>query len=308
MAIQTEQLTKIYTEVTKGGLVQKKRTGVRDLNLEVKTGEVFAFLGPNGAGKSTTIKLLTRLIFPTNGRAFVMGIPTARRVAMRRVGYLPEQPNIYGYLTGREFLHYVAKLCGLSNTDARNQAEILIRQVGLEGRADSHVRSYSRGMTQRLGLAQALVHDPDLLILDEPLSNLDPIGRKEVRDLILELKKQGKTIFFSSHILSDAELVADRVGILNMGKLIRTGKMDALDAARTSSVEITFQTDETTRARMDLTHWDAVCQDMNIMIRIEDAGDIPKTLKQIEQWGGKLVSVIPQRQSLEEYFMAELGR
>jgi len=308
MAIQTEQLTKIYTEVTRGGLVQKKRTGVRDLNLEVKTGEVFAFLGPNGAGKSTTIKLLTRLIFPTNGRAFVMGIPTARRVAMRRVGYLPEQPNIYGYLTGREFLHYVAKLCGLSNTDARNQAEILIRQVGLEGRADSHVRSYSRGMTQRLGLAQALVHDPDLLILDEPLSNLDPIGRKEVRDLILELKKQGKTIFFSSHILSDAELVADRVAILNMGRLIRTGKMDALDAARTSSVEITFQTDETARARMDLTHWDAVCQDMNIMIRIEDAGDIPKTLKQIEQWGGKLVSVIPQRQSLEEYFMAELGR
>ena len=210
-AIKTRELTKIYREVTKGGLVRRTVVALDDLNLEVHHGEVFAFIGPNGAGKTTTIKLLTRLIYATKGQIWISGQLNTSRKAMEHVGYLPEQPNLYGHLSGREFLDFIGRIFGLDIKIRKKRINSLINKVGLEKRADHRIQGYSRGMIQRLGLAQALINDPSILILDEPMSNLDPLGRKEFRDQILMLKNENKTIFFSSHILSDAEMISDRV-------------------------------------------------------------------------------------------------
>jgi len=307
-AIRTEGLTKVYTEDTKGGLVRKRRVGVEDLNLEIKKGEVFAFLGPNGAGKTTTIKLLTRLLNPSAGRIWILGQTNDVSGSMQNVGYLPEQPVLYGYLTGREFLDFIGRLYGVQKTLRAERIKELIERVGLGSRSDSLIRGYSRGMTQRLGLAQALMSDPELLILDEPLSNLDPIGRKEVRDIILDLKKKGKSIFFSSHILSDAEMVADRVGILNQGHLVTVGDLESLDASRVSSIEVTFAMDSKKVAKLKLDPACTIIQEDRIMTQLKDENKVAGMIKEIDRAGGRIISVIPQKQSLEDYFMTEVGR
>jgi ABC-2 type transport system ATP-binding protein len=304
LAIKTEALTKIY----KGELGQKPVVGLEDLNLEVKKGEVYAFLGPNGAGKTTTIKLLVRLLHPTKGKIWILDQENTSRMSMEKVGYMPEQPNLYGYLSGREFLIFIAGIFGL-NPQSRNQKiSDLINRIGLEIQADSPVRTYSRGMVQRLGLAQALINDPLLLILDEPMTSLDPVGRKDFRDLIFELKDQGKTIFFSSHILSDAEMVADRVGILNKGKLISVGKLDDLVSSQINSVEVTFTLDTNRFSKINLDVKDYVIRDKKVMVCLSEEGEVPDFLKRIDNLGGNVVSVVPQRKSLEEFFISELGR
>ena len=308
IAIRTEELTKIYIEDTKGGLSRKKRIGIKDLTLEVQQGEVFAFLGPNGAGKTTTIKLLTRLLYPTHGTVWIFEKSNHSRLSMQQVGYLPEQPILYGYLSGKEFLDIVGRLYGMTTQNRKKQIQKLIEKVGLGERADSPIRGYSRGMVQRLGLAQALINDPDLLILDEPLSNLDPIGRKEIRDLILELKKQGKSIFFSSHILSDAEMVADRVGILNKGKLVNIGKLNVFDASRITSIEVTFRMNAEKRPQLLLDDSKIIIQDNKIMIQVDDENKVQELIKKIDKLGGSVISVIPQKKSLEDFFMMEVGR
>jgi ABC-2 type transport system ATP-binding protein len=307
-AIRTEGLTKIYTETTRGGIRRRVTKGLEDLNLEVKSGEVFAFLGPNGAGKTTTIKLLTRLHYPTRGEVWLLGRSNMKRETMRQVGYLPEQPRLYDYLTGREFLDFVGRIFGLNRKDRNKKIVNLLKMVGLEGRADQSIRGYSRGMVQRLGLAQSLFNDPMLLILDEPMSNLDPLGRKDFRDLILELKKQGKTIFFSSHILSDAEMIADRVGILKEGRLVNVGSMEDLVGSQVTGVDITFQAGEEYIKRIRQTFKEAVVQGQKVMVRLENEGIVPEFLRRIEHWGGQIISVIPHRKSLEELFMSEMRR
>jgi len=256
VAIKIEHLTKIY----KGELGQKDILGLENLNLDIHEGEIFAFLGPNGAGKTTTIKLLTRLIFPTQGKIWIFGQRNNLRVSMKSVGYLPEQPSIYGYLTGQEFLNFIAQIFGLDSETSHQRKSELLNRVGLGDRWDQKIRSYSRGMVQRLGLAQALMNDPNLLILDEPMANLDPIGRKDFRDLILELKDQGKTIFFSSHILSDAEMIADRVGILNEGKLVKVGRLDDLVDTQVTSIEVTFVVDSSKLNQIEIDHEDLIVQ------------------------------------------------
>jgi len=308
LAIRTEGLTKIYKEITRGGLRRKTVVGVEDLNLEVEKGEVFAFLGPNGAGKTTTIKLITRLLRPTRGKVWILGQKNTSRVSMEKVGYLPEQPNLYGYLSGREFLDFIGRIFGLDLQTRRKRIVELMEKVGLGDRGDLLVRNYSRGMVQRLGLAQALINDPELLILDEPMAGLDPVGRKDFRDLILELKNQGKTIFFSSHILSDAEMIAGRVGILNKGRLVSVGKLDDLVSSQVTSVEVTFVLDSDKLSKIDLRKRDAVVQDRKVMVRLEDEKAVSDFLKRIEEWGGRVISVVPQRKSLEAFFMAEVGR
>ncbi len=304
LAVHTERLTKIY----KGDLGRKDVLGLDDLHLEVKEGEVFAFLGPNGAGKTTAIKLLTRLLHPTKGKVWILGRENSIRTAMENVGYIPEQPQLYGYLSGREFLHFVGQIFGLKSHERQQRIDRLLDRVGLSGRAEGLLRNYSRGMIQRVALAQALMNDPQLLILDEPMASLDPVGRKDFRDLILELRHQGKTIFFSSHILSDAEMIADRVGIVNQGKLVSVGKLDDLVTSQVASVEVTFTIEPSKLDQIDLKMEDAVVRHQKVMIRLGNEQDIPKLLHRIDGWGGRVTAIVPQKKTLEDVFMAELGR
>jgi ABC-2 type transport system ATP-binding protein len=215
MMIKCVGISKEYRD----GLTGKRVEALRDLDLEIRQGEVFGFLGPNGAGKSTTIKLLLNLIFPTRGSAFIMGKDVGDQHVRRFVGYLPENPYFYDYLTAEELLWFGGTASGMPRAAIRVRTDELLDKVGLQGARKRQLRSYSKGMVQRAGLALALIHDPGVIILDEPMSGLDPIGRKMVGDLMVELKSQGKTVFFSSHILTDIERFCDRAGIIVGGRL-----------------------------------------------------------------------------------------
>jgi len=222
IALKTLNLTKEF----KRGIGSKPILSLQRLNLEVMRGEIFGYLGPNGAGKTTTFKILMGFIKPTEGRAWIFGRDIKDHRSRERVGFLPEQPYFHDHLRAEEFLKMHARLAGLSRREARERAAELLRLVGLERFRETRIGKFSRGMLQRIGIAQALVNDPDLLLLDEPMSGLDPIGRKQMRELILRLKSQGKTVIYSSHILSDVEAICDRVAILVGGKLIGQGKVE----------------------------------------------------------------------------------
>lgn len=232
--IKIEGISKEFKE----GLGSKKVKAVEDLSLEVHKGEVFGFLGPNGAGKSTTIKILINLISPDTGRASIMDKDVSDTNTRRHVGYLPENPYFYDYLTAEELLWFGGKASGLSSSSVKERTDELLNKVNLHSARKRHLRTYSKGMVQRAGLALALVHDPDVVILDEPMSGLDPIGRKMVGDLIMELKGRGKTVFFSSHILSDIERFCDRVGIIVGGRLRLVDRLDNLLTGTTTLEDI----------------------------------------------------------------------
>ncbi len=200
---------------------RKKKTALKKFSLDIREGEVFGFLGPNGAGKSTAIKILLNLIFPTAGKAELMGRDAGEKEIRRSVGYLPENPYFYDYLNPVELLNFAGKTSGMNSLEIKEKTEELLNTVGLWSERKRAIRSYSKGMVQRVGLSLALIHDPKVVILDEPMTGLDPIGRRQVIDLILKLKSEGKTIFFSSHILEDIERVCDRIGILVNGRLVR---------------------------------------------------------------------------------------
>src|ERR1700720_3940725 len=237
-AIEIENLTKEYPF---GFLHLKKKTSLEGLNMQVEQGEVFGFIGPNGAGKSTTIKLLMRLIFPTAGAARILGKPIGDIEMHRDIGYLPEQPYFYDYLTAAELLDYFARFYEFSATDRRERVHRMLKKVGLETAGRIQLRKYSKGMLQRVGIAQAILHDPKVVILDEPMSGLDPVGRREVRDVILELKQAGKTVLFSTHILSDAEMLCDRVGVIVGGKLRGVGAPGEIVGMKAEGMEILFE-------------------------------------------------------------------
>src|SRR5687768_4358971 len=222
-AIRIEDLTKDYWI----GFWRKRPYRALDrLSLDVQPGEVFGFLGPNGAGKTTTLKLLMQLIFPTSGRAEILGRPVGDVASRQRIGYLPENPYFYDYLTAEELLQYFARLLGYSGAEARRRAGVLLDRVGIGGeRRSQQLRKYSKGMIQRVGIAQALLNDPEVIFLDEPMSGLDPLGRREVRSLIMELREQGRTVFFSSHILADAEALCSRVAVVAGGRLAAAGRL-----------------------------------------------------------------------------------
>src|SRR5215475_6643283 len=239
-AIEIENLTKDYPF---GFLHLRKKRSLEGLTMQVEDGEVFGFLGPNGAGKSTTIKLLMSLIFPTAGSARILGRSISDIEMHRDIGYLPEQPYFYDYLTAAELLDYFARFHNLKATDRRERVAKMLKKVGLETARKIQLRKYSKGMLQRVGLAQAILHDPKVVILDEPMSGLDPLGRREVRDIILELKREGRTVLFSTHILSDAEMLCDRVGVIVGGKLRGVGKPDEIVGMKTQEMEILFEAD-----------------------------------------------------------------
>ncbi len=304
--VEIENLTKDY-EV---GFWRKRRVRALDgLSLAVERGEIFGFLGANGAGKTTTLKLLMRLIFPTAGKARVLGHDISDVAMHQKIGYLPENPYFYDYLTAREFLEYCSELFGHPSRERRTRSEDLLRRVHLdEMRWNTQLRKFSKGMLQRVGLAQAIVNDPEVVFLDEPMSGLDPIGRREVRDLIASLRLEGKTVFMCSHILSDIEVLCDRVAILKRGKLAHVGNLDELRqrAGDRDSVEVnaTGTNLETFNRHMQNTdHLVLTTTASGLRIQAQDESEVDSIIAALRKAGGKLVSVQPVRQSLEELFL-----
>jgi ABC-2 type transport system ATP-binding protein len=304
VVIEIIQLTKDY-EV--GFLKKQKVRALDHLSLEVRRGEIFGFLGPNGAGKTTTLKLLMRLIYPTEGAARILGNPIDDVATRSRIGYLPENPYFYDYLSGRELMEYTAALFGIPADQARARGKELLDLVGLDSdRADRQLRKYSKGMLQRIGIAQALVNDPEIVFMDEPMSGLDPIGRREVRDLLLSLRAKGKTVFFSSHILSDVEALCDRAAILSRGKLIRCGtvqELTGIDSAALEIVAIGIDPSEIGRFSQTVPSLQSATATPNgVHLVLRDESGIDDALDLIHECGGKLVSINPQRASLEDVF------
>src|SRR5215831_4010903 len=248
-AIETENLSKQYPH---GFLHLKKKTSLEGLTMQVEEGEAFGLLGPNGAGKSTTIKLLMGIIFPTAGNARILGRPASDVSMHRDIGYLPEQPYFYDYLTAAEVLDYFARFHGFGAAERAERVRQMLKKVGLETAGKIQLRKYSKGMLQRVGLAQAILHDPKLVILDEPMSGLDPVGRREVRDIILELRNAGKTVLFSTHILSDAEMLCDRVGVIVGGRLRGVGAPEEIVGVKARGMEILFELDSARGANSPL--------------------------------------------------------
>jgi len=305
VVIQAENLTKVY----RVGVLRRSVEAVTSLNLNVFEGEVFAFLGLNGAGKTTTIKLLLGHARPTFGRTSLFGISSENPQSRFQVGYLPDLPHFYNFLSSLELLDYAGKLFGLEKTERTERSKVLIKQVGLEGRENEPLRGFSRGMLQRVGLAQALINNPKLLILDEPLGGLDPAGRAELRKIIMELKDQEKTIFFSSHILDDAQRIADRVGIINSGRLVALGTLDELLTTNTGW-EIRVEPIANKEIIRQLDTLDSVItHDSNgSNISVESEKDFHKVLSLASQGIVHLKSIEDRRSSLEDVFLQELSK
>ena len=295
-AIEIEHLSKEYPY---GFLNLKKKKSFEDLSMRVESGEVFGFLGPNGAGKSTTIKLLMRLIFPDGGTARILGKSIDDVSMHREIGYLPEQPYFYDYLTAAEVLDYFARFHGLTAADRQTRVENMLKKVGLETAKKIQLRKYSKGMLQRVGLAQAILHDPQVVILDEPMSGLDPLGRREVRDIILELKKEGRTVLFSTHILSDAEMLCDRVGVIVGGKLRGVGTPEEMVGIKTQGMEILFEVTEGKNLPL-LAKATRTGERYRVQMPEED---LYGAIEQLRAAGARILSVAQIKPTLEEFFM-----
>jgi len=299
--VRAEALSKTY----RVGFFARRVRAVEDLSFEVRAGEIFGLLGPNGAGKTTTLKMLLGFVKPTSGHAFIAGRRAGTVASRRQLGYLPENPALYEFLRGDEYLIFAGRLCGLSRAEARKRTAELLERVGLAGRADRPIRKFSKGMVQRLALAQALVGDPRIAILDEPMSGLDPIGRKDVRDLILQLRDEGRTVLFSTHILSDVEAICDRVGILVEGRLTDCGALADLVAPGARAVELVVENaspDLVARLQQDGTR--VLQRDRATVLTFRDEGRARAALSAAVSSGATIVSLTPHRRSLEELFVS----
>ena len=300
MILRTEGLTKTF-EV---GFRRRRVNAVEDLTLSVEEGEIFGFVGPNGAGKTTTIKMLMGLIFPTRGKAFIFDAPIPSSASKKRIGYLPENPSYHEFLTGIEALRFFAALAEVPGSEKKRRCEELLGLVGLTDAADRQIRKYSKGMQQRLGIAQALVADPAFVVLDEPMSGLDPIGRKEVRDLILELKRRGKTVFFSTHILPDVETLCDRVGLIQRGRLSDSGRIGDLVSPRVRSVELTATAPAA--ARSGLGGRIIAEEGERFTAVFADQGTADAAVRAVLAAGGRITSLTPNQETLEDFFLRRL--
>lgn len=302
-AIQIDGLTKDYPV---GFWRKRMRRSLDQLTLRVEEGEVFGFLGPNGAGKTTTLKLLMNLIFPTAGTARIHGKSIEDVQMHREIGYLPEQPYFYDYLTGRELLDYYAQFFGYDKGERRTRVGRLLELVGLTGAANVQLRKFSKGMLQRVGIAQAIVNDPKVVFLDEPMSGLDPVGRREVRDIILDLKRRGCTVFFSTHILSDAEMLCDRVAVLVEGKLQSVGAPNEIVPVEVQSMEIMFEVAEGSAVAPGLIDRSRKAGS-RYQLEVPEA-ELFHALDQLRDANARVLSVTPVRPTLEDYFMRLVNR
>lgn len=305
--VEINSLTKDY-EI--GFWKKKKVRALDDLTLSVEGGQIFGFLGGNGAGKTTTIKILMSLIFPSSGTAKILGHDITDVRMRARIGYCPENPYFYDYLTAFELMMYFGKLFGYDKTTSKQKTERLLTKVGLEeGSWNKQLRKFSKGMLQRTGLAQSLINDPEIVFLDEPMSGLDPIGRREIRELISELRDGGTTVFMSTHILSDIEALCDNVAILRKGKLAASGKLDDLLQSHGESQLFEINVKGVLSAEVEsvlakLTGISVTSKPNGANITVDDEEKVETVISKVRSINGKLVSVQPVKQSLEELFAA----
>jgi len=300
--IRTEGLTKHYKT---GFWRPRPYAALQDLSLEVAEGDVFGFLGPNGAGKTTTLKLLMQLIYPTAGTAEILGKPVGDVSVRHRIGYLPENPYFYDNLTAEELLVYFARVFGCGRKEGRDRAARLLDEVGIGGERRFQLRKFSKGMIQRVGIAQALINEPEVVFLDEPMSGLDPLGRRDVRELILRLRDQGRTVFFSSHVLSDAEALCSRVAILVKGSLAVSGSVEELTALASEGYElvITGLSDQLLeKVRNRITRATRVGDGRFALIVPRSTAPEP-LIAELAAGGARVMSLNPLRHTLEDFFV-----
>ncbi|HWR15236.1 MAG TPA: ABC transporter ATP-binding protein [Terriglobales bacterium] len=302
-AIETFALEKIYQV---GFWRKAKKRALKPLTFAVPEGEVFGYLGPNGAGKTTTLRLLMGLVDPSGGSFKILGGSISSSLIRSQIGFLPEQPYFYDYLTARELLNYFATLSDVPAKDRTRRIEATLTRVGLAPDSwSTQLRKYSKGMLQRVGLAQAILHEPKLVILDEPMSGLDPMGRREVRDLIEELNHEGKTILFSTHILSDAEALCDRVAVIANGELRGVGVVADLTASVKGNVEVVWQDANTVPA---ITALGLQCHTVGETVRATvPEAQVDTVIDTLRAHNARLVSLTPVRTTLEDYFVARLA-
>lgn len=305
-AIRIEGLTKDYAV---GFWHPRPYRALDAVTLDIEQGEVFGFLGPNGAGKTTTLKLLMQLIFPTSGRAEILGRPVGDVGVRRRIGYLPENPYFYDYLTAEELLTYFARLFGYRGADRTRRVSSLLDRVGIGSERRLQLRKFSKGMIQRVGIAQAILNEPEVIFLDEPMSGLDPLGRKELRSLILDLRDQGRTVFFSSHILSDAETLCSRVAVLAAGRLAASGRLTEILAFQVRGWELVvdgLKPDVLARPGLRVSRATEIAPGrFALELTPDQAPEV--TLTALVAAGATVVSLNPVRETLEDFFVRQVG-
>jgi len=305
LAIEIKGLTKDYKV---GFWRTRTKRALDSLDLDVGAGEIFGLLGHNGAGKTTTLKLLFRLVFPTSGWARILGQDLNEVAVHRRIGYLPENPYFYDHLTAEELLSYSGRLFGLAKDDLRRRVNGLIDRVGLADSRNVAIRKFSKGMVQRVGIAQALINNPDVVFLDEPMSGLDPLGRREVRDLVLQLREEKKTVFFSTHILTDAEVLCDRVAILDHGKLRGCGELREILRLGVSTTELVVENpSETVLEELRPLAVSAIRTGDRVRFQINEEANTYEALVLALRNQAKIVSLNPVKMSLEDYFLAQVS-
>jgi ABC-2 type transport system ATP-binding protein len=302
-ALETTGLSKSYPT---GMLHRGRRPALEDLTLTVPQGEVFGYLGPNGSGKTTTLKVLMGLLRADRGTARVLGMSHTERGWRHRAGYLPENPYLYDYLTPLEYLDYAGRLFGMPRSERGERSRQVLARVGLADSARIPLRRFSKGMLQRAGLAQALLNDPELVFLDEPMSGLDPLGRHMVKEVILELRSRGRTVIFSTHILSDAESLCDRVGLLRAGRLVTVGRLDEILRIDVSHLEVLVSgVGSAILERLPgLKGRRALGERWSLEVEEKSLGTV---IQAVQEAGGRVLSVLPVRESLEDYFLREMG-
>jgi ABC-2 type transport system ATP-binding protein len=301
--IQIQQLSKRY----RSGFLIREIRALESVTFDVNQGEIFGFLGPNGAGKTTAIKILMGLMRPTSGSARVLGSAPDKAAAKRRIGFLPESPYFYEHLSACEVLKLTAALHGIPRERRRSLIDKMLDTVGLTQAQNGRLGKFSRGMLQRVGIAQALLHDPELVILDEPMGGLDPIGRKEFRDIIVGLREQGKTVFFSTHILQDVEMICDRVGILVKGRLVSVGRLDEILSTKVEAVELTVRNiGEAALRASGAQILQVLPGEDKLLVTVPGEADADAVLKALIAQGGKLISLVSRTRTLEDYFMAQV--
>jgi ABC-2 type transport system ATP-binding protein len=300
-ALQTVDLTKHYRT---GPFKRKNIIALEKVSLSIEQGEIFGLLGPNGAGKTTFVKLLLSIAHPTSGTATVLGHPLGKRALKEQCGYLPESHRYPGFLTALDTLIFFGRLNGLQDKLLKDKTHFLLEMVGLKDWAKVKTKKFSKGMLQRLGLAQALVNDPKLLFLDEPTDGVDPIGRKEIRDLLLRLKGEGTTIFLNSHLLSEIEMMCDRVAILNKGKVVRTGTISELTTQKLAYIiQLSAPITEDLRVRLSKSHFSLVFKDTSLTVTLKDKSELNSIIDTLRAGGIGIEGMTQQKTSLEDYFI-----